>query len=1091
MANRSRRISLHVCGHGFGLTVLLLACACATTINFRKSEETMVSPAAGSPFDAAPFGMTTYDPSTGVYEIRWAEPRKIRRVVVTFPADPARSDPQNMRLEYWHCTWNGQADPILAEQGAGAVGWNAMDDWTNGRWRDTHARIHRERTEWVFTFPTTREVDPNVSGDGVAYRKTLKLRLTSDTPSPKPAQLQALTDAVCRPLTVRIQWGAPAHPDIQAVTGPAEGRLEVFNGAVVAVRALPEVRSGFAIQGAAWHGPADQGGIEADLLYAVDPLDDRYDRTVVTVFLAGRPFSFAADEAARGDRILVNDLGVLVTHQKDSISLDGYRDALREFPGRTVYARVFDEPEQSLARAWDEMPLKRPFYFVHGVPGNRNAYHQTPNGDIVIHGGHWFHRLPSERDGARKNWQGGNLTLGFGFPDADLRGGRALHDGYLPLLRTWWQDGPILYDLYTLCDTLDGSFDNIAGDAPTVLLARLALVNTSDRERGTARLKLSSGEDEAVRVDQDLVYGTADGKQRLRYLMRLGSRGTLQPDGPTTRWTLDLAPGERHTIELLIPSVTLDTREEIDALRKRNLDADRERILTWWRQFTDQGTEIITPEPWINDFYKAHARHLLINCVREIGSDRLHAHVGTFGYGVFPDESAMMISDLDRRGYHDLAARCLESFLEYQGTVQMPGNFRTTEGLFYGSGGHETGGYNKSHGWVLWNMADHWWITRDRAWMAHAAPKLIAGCEWVIRERQATMHLDPDGNRPLEYGFLPTGSLEDVTDYWHWLVTNACTVWGFSAVARALEDYGHPDAPRLLQQARAFYDDVMTGLEAARLRTPVVRLRDLTYVPKYPSRLYERGRCHGWLRETLEGSIHLLITRLLDSNTAQGEWILKDFEDNLYISDRYGYAIPVFDRFWFSRGGFSMQANLLGGPLPYLYRDQPKHFLRAYLNGFASAFYPETRMCNEHSLPELGYPVGDHFKSSDEAQSTYWLRLMFVYEEGNSLHLGRALPRAWLADGRQVAIRRAPSTFGPLSLVIDSQAAHGRITARVDLPTRNPPQQALLRLRHPDEKKIARVEIDGRPYAQFDANREWIDLPMDAGTSLEVVAFYP
>ncbi|HPY51666.1 MAG TPA: hypothetical protein PLO68_17490, partial [Sedimentisphaerales bacterium] len=74
-----------------------------------------------------------------------------------------------------------------------------------------------------------------------------------------------------------------------------------------------------------------------------------------------------------------------------------------------------------------------------------------------------------------------------------------------------------------------------------------------------------------------------------------------------------------------------------------------------------------------------------------------------------------------------------------------------------------------------------------------------------------------------------------------------------------------------------------------------------------------------------------------------------------------------------------------------------RHFLRAYFNGFASAFYPEIRMCNEHSLPELGYPRGDHFKSSDEAQSTYWLRLMFVREAGPNLYLGQAIPRYWLS----------------------------------------------------------------------------------------------
>ncbi len=262
----------------------------------------------------------------------------------------------------------------------------------------------------------------------------------------------------------------------------------------------------------------------------------------------------------------------------------------------------------------------------------------------------------------------------------------------------------------------------------------------------------------------------------------------------------------------------------------------------------------------------------------------------------------------------------------------------------------------------MWNMAEHWWYTRDRAWMERVAPKLIKACDWVTRERRATMTHSPDGGQPIEYGFLPAGGLEDVQDYWYWLATNVNTVWGFDALADALADFGHPEASRLQREAKAYHDDVMRGLTEARIRTPVVRLRDGTYVPKYPSHLHERGRSLGWIRETLEGSLFLLIDGLIPPDAPEAAWILKDYEDNLYISDGYGYSIPVFDRFWFSRGGFSMQANLLDGPIPYLYRDEIKHYLRAYFNGFASAFYPEIRMCNEHSNPELGYPAGDHFK---------------------------------------------------------------------------------------------------------------------------------
>jgi len=465
--------------------------------------------------------------------------------------------------------------------------------------------------------------------------------------------------------------------------------------------------------------------------------------------------------------------------------------------------------------------------------------------------------------------------------------------------------------------------------------------------------------------------------------------------------------------------------------------------------------------------------------------------VGTFSYGVFPDESVMMISDLDRRGYHDEARCNYDSLLHYQGTVQMPGNYKSTEGLLYGDGGHDMGGYNKSHGWAMWGLAEHWWYTRDREWMSRVAPKLVAACDWVTRERKATMVEDPDGKRPLEYGFLPTGSLEDVTDYWYWMVTNVCAVWGCRALAEALQDFGHPEAPRLLADAKAFHDDVMRGTEEARIISPVVRLRDGTYVPHYPSRLYERGRCHGWLRETLEGAIHLIITGMIDPNSPQARWILDDFEDNLYISDRYGYAIPSFDDFWFSRGGFSMQANLLGGPLCYLYRDEVKHFLRAYFNSFASAYYPDVRMCNEHSLPELGHPKGDHFKSSDEAQSAYWLRLMFVNEYRGDLYLGQAIPRYWLAGERAVAIERAASHFGEVSLRIEPRPAAEEIRADLTLTDRPPrPGQVFLRLRHPKGRRIQSATVNGQTCQRFDPEKEWVVLPGSTTGRVEVVTRY-
>jgi hypothetical protein len=401
------------------------------------------------------------------------------------------------------------------------------------------------------------------------------------------------------------------------------------------------------------------------------------------------------------------------------------------------------------------------------------------------------------------------------------------------------------------------------------------------------------------------------------------------------------------------------------------------------------------------------------------------------------------------------------------------------------------GGYNKNQGYTLWCLAEHWNFTRDRAWMERVSPNLLAACEWIIRERQATMKLNPDGTKPLEYGFLPAGGLEDVQDYWYWQATNSATVWGFDAVAKALAEFGHPEAKRLQDEAKAYHDDVLRGLNESRILTPVVRLRDGTYVPKYPSHPQLRGRANGWIRETLEGAMFLPAFGLIPCDAPETAWILKDYEDNLYISDQYGYSIPTFEQFWFSRGGFSMQANLLDGPLPYLYRDDIKHYLRAFFNGFASGFYPETKMLNEHSKPELGYPAGDHFKTSDEAQVACWLRLMFVREAGDDLYLGQAIPRYWLRGGKEIGIQNAATHFGPLSLAYQPSAgSEGTVVVKFDPPRRNPPKTIYVRVRHPEEKPIKSVTVNGKPYERFDVRKEWVVLPGDLSEQQTIKVAY-
>jgi hypothetical protein len=119
------------------------------------------------------------------------------------------------------------------------------------------------------------------------------------------------------------------------------------------------------------------------------------------------------------------------------------------------------------------------------------------------------------------------------------------------------------------------------------------------------------------------------------------------------------------------------------------------------------------------------------------------------------------------------------------------------------------------------------------------------------------------------------------------------------------------------------------------------------------------------------------------------------------------------------------------------------------------------------------------------------LRLMLVHEsrdrtlEPVSLELASSTPRAWLASGKRITVRDAPTSFGELSFTI---VAHERmIEASVDVPSRTPVPQLRLRLRLPDGKRISSVTLNGLPYTRFGARSETIDLTGQKGRLTLVV----
>jgi len=1034
--------------------------------------------------------------------VKWDDPRHVYAVLLRFKSSPKDLSEEDVKIQYWQHHWPRFRGPV----GAGGSGWGPIDDFYNGQWKDANFALETDEDRWLFTFSPVNREFPEFGDFNVKYRRTLKVRAISSRDLTQVENFEVYTDSLWRRMDVSIEWGSEDAPE-----KVWDSSVEVYNGELADLKPLRAASKVRIVSADSWASTVQKGetdGVKVAVWYCHNDKSGSYDETVVTIRSKAHSFSFSMNDLENGERIFLKDYHVLVSRSSDDVELKVHANELAQSGLSTVYDLINSLPEQTLERAWEEMPAKkRGMHFIVSCKGRRQKFGISTRGAVFcpklwnVQGRTPEYRLRSKY-ADRFLWERDTIAYSFGFPDVEPEK-RHLLEGSLPIIYARWVEDGIMYEQEAFAtllfkDVLDDleAEKNIDGDDPVACMVKITLTSQSP-SRKKVNLKLASvskeqwrdltGVSERLEYRDGLIFALFRGgkpEQRLRYFLNTKGRGNIQAgyslDSFPERYLayeLQLDPGESHTVYAKIPFITLLENSEFERLKGLDYDAERPKAIEYWHSLLSKGAKIEVPEEWLSNYYRAYPSHVHITDDKEPNSERYICRVSSFFYGFFPNESAMVISELDRRGLHEEAERRLDVFTHYQGTALPAGRYSTKDGVFYGAGGYECGQYGQHHGWSLWVLAEHYKYSRDKDWLKRVAPSIVKGCDWVISERRSTMKTDDKGRRSIEWGFMPPGGLEDVVDFWHWLVTNAHAWRGLSAAAEVLKEIDHPEAARLSEEAQAYRMDLLTGITEAGLRSPVVKLRDGTWVPHFPSRLRRRGRDLGWIRETLEGSMHsLLLCGLIDPSSKEADWIVKDYEDNLHISEQYGYAVPDFDRYWFSRGGFSMQPNLYGFQIPYLWRDDVKHYLRAFLNSFAVAFYPETRMLTEHPLPTMADWAGDHFKTSDEAICCYCLRLALIYEKGEDFILLPAVPREWLEDRKQISVGDAATYFGKVSFKVESKVSEGLIEMTLNPPRRNPPRSINVRFRHPNKLKIHKVEVDGKEWADFDSDKELITL---------------
>jgi hypothetical protein len=368
---------------------------------------------------------------------------------------------------------------------------------------------------------------------------------------------------------------------------------------------------------------------------------------------------------------------------------------------------------------------------------------------------------------------------------------------------------------------------------------------------------------------------------------------------------------------------------------------------------------------------------------------------------------------------------------------------------------------------MLYTVAKNFLLSGNRELLEQMLPQALKALDWCLDQvRAASQRSGPAAG-------LVHGPLNDGTGEGVWAFNQAYLFAGFDLFGKALKQIGHPRSEECLRAASALRDAILRAFGDAMRRSPVVQLRDRTWIPYVPSEaLTPRRLLEQWYPTDVDtGALHLVRLKALPGTGELAGSLLNDHEDNLFFN---GWGIanePVYNP----------QATA------YLLRDDPKAAIRSFYSYMASAFSHSMLEPVEHR-----WTHGQYFgpPSTDGAWFELYRHMLIHELDDDSLLLAQATPRKWLQDGQTIEVERAPTYYGQLSATIESQVRSGRILARIQMPERGRPKALLVRFRHPEAKSMRSVTVNGSDSKAFDVQKEWVRIENPDTARYEIIANY-
>ena len=483
-------------------------------------------------------------------------------------------------------------------------------------------------------------------------------------------------------------------------------------------------------------------------------------------------------------------------------------------------------------------------------------------------------------------------------------------------------------------------------------------------------------------------------------------------------------------------------------------------------------------------------------------------------------EAPRPIHDMDMVGLHDTAAKWLDSFLQRPG-APSDGDFNDGSGDFsIGRLFHETAvidcpGYdtyelvhNGGTGRILYDLAEHYLMTGDTNWFKQNQWRMQAAAEWIIRQRTLYLKDIPNRSDLWVAGLHPPQHIADCAwggSEWKWYANiDAWYCQGLRRFGEAMAEVDPNNARRYLDESEQYRTALRRAVTLAVTLAPVRQVRNGTYRSYIPPIFYIRGPSIGqvtqiamtdddWPLEMLDSAgISIVDEACLDGHLDVCEDVLALNPTYLHGGNRFQFLTehrrakglsPGEDWFW---GGFSPQLGYSYLANVYLRRDEVSGFLRQWINNYAAFVMPTPEYCflehfMNHADPNVieAFKKGEYTKYLNGHALSYFMeqfRSLLVWEDGDTLWLAKAPPRHWFEQGNRISVKEAPTRFGAVSYEIASDVDHGSISATIETRLRRPPESVWLRFRHPQGVSIKSVEVNGKPWKNFDGDREVIRL---------------